>query len=77
MFDFNNWHKELLNLDWTGVGWNCLGIGCMLMHLSKFFKIGPWSQVRVSAYDENTTETNAAYDENTTETNELIQCDLV
>ena len=70
MFDYiyatNYLHKELLNLDWTAIGWNCLGIGCMLMHLSKFFKIGTWSQVRVSAYDENTTETN-----------ELIQWGLV
>ena len=69
MFDYiyatNYLHKELLNLDWTAIGWICLGICCILMHLSIFFKIGPGSQ-RVSTYDENTTETN-----------ELIQWDLV
>ena len=57
MFDFNNWHKELLNLDWTGIGWNCLGIGCILIYLFKFLKLG-FKFYQLYAADENTTETN-------------------
>ena len=57
MFDFNHLHDELLNLDWTGVGWNCLGIGCILIYLFKFLKLG-FNFYQLYVTDENTTETN-------------------
>ena len=57
MFDFNHLHNELLNLDWTGVGWNCVGIGCILIYLFKFLKLG-FKFYQLYAGDENTTETN-------------------
>ena len=56
MFDFNHLYNELLNLDWTRIGWNCLSIGCLGLYL---FKLGlTLGFYRLYPDDEDTTETN-------------------
>ena len=73
MFDFNHLHNELLNLDWTRIGWNCLSIGCLGLYL---FKLGlTLGFYQLYPDDEDATET----DEKNTEkiaTNEKEICFL-
>ena len=55
MFNFNTLSKDLQNLDWTRIGWHCLGIVGILIYLFKFLKLG-FNFYKLYA-DENT-ETN-------------------
>ena len=59
MFDFDHLHNELLNLDWTRIGWNHIGIvliGCLGLYL---FKLGlTLGFYQLYPDDEDATETD-------------------